>query len=144
VPEFRNPPLTVDVIIEVEGKLLVIRRNSDTFNGYLAFPGGYVDYGETVENAVIREAKEELHIDVKPMEILGVYSDPDRDPRGHVVSIVFVCEYKGEPKAGDDASSYEWIPLDTINQEKLAFDHGKIIEDYKQWKTKRLTFWSTK
>ncbi len=140
--EYKLIPLTVDIIIERDAKILMIRRCGDTFNNYLAFPGGFVDYGETVEHAAIREAKEEVNIDIVPRHILGVYSDSNRDPRGHVISVAFVCDFEGDPLAGDDAGSFEWIPLDS--ELEFAFDHGKIFNDYKNWKQNAGTYWSSK
>lgn len=142
--EHNNPPLTVDAIIEKDGAILMIRRKGDTYDGYLALPGGFVDYNETVENAVKREVKEELGVEVVPSAILGVYSDPNRDPRGHVISTVFICEFKGSPVAGDDASDFGWVKLDNIDKENLAFDHSEIIRDYIIWKKQGETFWSSK
>lgn len=142
--DYKLIPLTVDCIIESENKILMIRRKSDTFNDHLAFPGGFVDYGEPVEHAVAREAKEEVNTDVTPLEILGVYSDPKRDPRGHVISVAFICDYTGKPRAGDDASSYEWIDIEHMKDEKLAFDHEKIFRDYLNWKEKKGSYWSNK
>ncbi len=122
----------------------MIRRKSDTFNNYLAIPGGFVDYGEAVEDAAIREAKEEINVDINLKAILGVYSAPGRDPRGPVISTVFIASFSGEIKAGDDASDYEWLDLNKIDNEKLAFDHKKILHDYIKWKTSGETFWSSK
>jgi 8-oxo-dGTP diphosphatase len=122
----------------------MIRRKSDTFGGYLAFPGGFVDYEESVEQAVKREVLEELNLRVELVELLGVYSSKNRDPRGHVVSVVFICTFEESPEAGDDASSYEWLSLNNSDKEELAFDHGKIIEDYKSWKKYNGTYWSSK
>ncbi|MHA2171191.1 MAG: NUDIX domain-containing protein [Candidatus Kariarchaeaceae archaeon] len=139
-----NPRLTVDAIIERNGSVLMIRRKSDTFGGYLAFPGGFVDYEESVEQAVKREVLEELNLRVELVELLGVYSSKNRDPRGHVVSVVFICTFEESPEAGDDASSYEWLSLNNSDKEELAFDHGKIIEDYKSWKKYNGTYWSSK
>lgn len=142
--EYKNPALTVDIIVENDNHILMIIRKSDTFDNHLALPGGFVDYGETVESAAIREAMEEVNIAITPLHILGVYSHPDRDPRGHVISICFVCSYKGEPIAGDDAGSYQWVSLDKIQEEKLAFDHSNIIADYISWKISRETYWSSR
>ncbi len=141
---YKLNPLTVDVIIEENESILMIRRESDTFNDYLALPGGFVDFGEMVEQAAIREAKEELGIDVIPLSILGVYSGDKRDPRGPTVSVVFICSYKGKIIAGDDASSFEWLELKNIEKSELAFDHKKIIQDYYSWKLNRDTHWTSK
>ena len=142
--KFKKPALTADIIVERDNNILMIKRKSDTFDNHLALPGGFVDYGETVENAAVREALEEVGIVVKPLHILGVYSHPERDPRGHVVSVCFICSFEGDPVAGDDAGSYQWINLETISKEKLAFDHNKIVDDYIDWKKNHGTYWSTK
>ena len=93
--------LTVDAIIPYQGKIVVIRRKNEPFKGYYALPGGIVEYGETVEEAVLREVKEETGLDVKIHKLVGVYSDPKRDPRGHFVSICFITlPVGGELKAG--------------------------------------------
>jgi 8-oxo-dGTP diphosphatase len=92
------------------------------------YMGGHVDYGERVEKAVMREAKEETGLDVKVVKLTGVYSDPKRDPRGHTVGVAYLCEAKGKkPKAGDDASEAWWWPLDDLPE--LAFDHKVIVGD---------------
>jgi ADP-ribose pyrophosphatase YjhB (NUDIX family) len=131
---FRNPALTVDIIIEVHdpngknGIVLVKRKN---FPYGWAIPGGFVDYGETVETAALREAKEETSLDVKLKRVLGVYSDPQRDPRGHTVSVVFVAQSEGQPAAGDDAGQLRIYTKANLPTD-LAFDHAKILEDYFQ------------
>ena len=128
-----TPLLTVDAVILYNNKndLILIRRKNPPFQGQLALPGGFVDVGETVENACIREAKEETNINVKIVRLIGVFSDPKRDPRGHNVTIAFLCEpatKKEKPKALDDASTLEIIPLLKVKSLKLAFDHKEIIE----------------
>ncbi|MEM5883017.1 MAG: NUDIX hydrolase [Candidatus Aenigmatarchaeota archaeon] len=136
--------LAVDGIVENGNKILLIKRASEPFEGMLALPGGFVEEREKVEQALIREIEEETSIVVRPKEILGVYSDPGRDPRGHTVSIVFVCEVAGgELEAGGDAQDVDWYELKKINLKKLAFDHAKILKDYKQWLKKKRTFWSS-
>ncbi|MCK5038278.1 MAG: NUDIX hydrolase, partial [Thermoplasmata archaeon] len=101
---YQNPALTVDAIILIDDKLLLIQRGNDPFKGYYALPGGFVEYGERVEEAVEREVKEETGLDAEVQELIGVYSAPDRDPRGHTISVVFHLEViGGELKAGDDA-----------------------------------------
>lgn len=143
----RNPVPTVDIILEEAGKLLMVRRRSEPFRGRLALPGGYINEGETAEAAAVREAKEETNVSIQPQAILGVYSDPDRDPRTHTLTTVFVGEIvSGLAKAGDDAASLEWIGPDRakVEGDAFAFDHARIILDYIEWKTSSTTFWSTK
>ncbi len=142
--KYRNPSLTVDAIIEQNGSILMIRRKGEIYKGYLAFPGGFVNYDEIVEDAVKREVLEELNLQIKLIAILGVYSDKKRDLRGHVISTVFVCHSTGTPKPGDDAIDLDWVNLDRIESLELAFDHKKIIQDYKLWKNNKETYWSTK
>jgi 8-oxo-dGTP diphosphatase len=124
--------LTVDIIIELAGRpgrplVLIERRNPPP--GY-ALPGGFVDVGEQVYQAAIREAREETSLDVRLLTLLGVYSDPARDPRGHTVSVVYVGEASGEPCAADDARAIKVCTLDEL-PERLAFDHARILEDYR-------------
>jgi 8-oxo-dGTP diphosphatase len=108
-------------------------------------PGGFVNEGETVEDAIKREAMEETSLEIHPIDILGVYSDPKRDPRKHIVTIVFVgIIVGGAIRAGDDAASIEWIKLANIERQQIAFDHAQILHDYYQWKASGGTFWSTK
>jgi 8-oxo-dGTP diphosphatase len=107
--------------------VLIKRKNPP--HGF-ALPGGFVDRGESVEEAVVREMKEELNIDVKIEKLLGVYSDPKRDPRFHTVSCVFVCSSNTFPKAGDDAKEAFVVKLEDIDFNKLVFDHKKIIKDF--------------
>jgi 8-oxo-dGTP diphosphatase len=136
---------TVDTIIEIEGKIVLIRRNSEPFKSMLALPGGKVEFGETVENAAIREAEEETSLKVRLKEILGVYSDPKRDPRGINVATVFIAEpIEGNVRAGSDAKEIFLLKPDEIEFDKLAFDHKKIVQDYLKWKKKKGTYWSTK
>ncbi len=141
--------MAVDGIIynAANRSVLVIKRKNPPFQNKWAIPGGMVDEGETVEHALIRELKEETSLDVEPHAILGVYSDPSRDPRGQVISIVFVAKWDQtqEPRASDDAKECKWLPLKEINREELAFDHSKIIIDFKKWLSdKSSTFWSSK
>lgn len=137
--------LAVDAVIEKDGRIILIRRGRSVFVGKLALPGGRVNEGETVEEAARREVKEETGLDIELTDILGVYSDPKRDPRGEVISVTFVGKIiNGEAKAGDDAQSIEWYDLDKIDFKALAFDHAKIIKDYLGWKKKKDTYWSTK
>ncbi|AAL81714.1 NUDIX hydrolase [Pyrococcus furiosus DSM 3638] len=123
--------VTVDIVIIHNGNIVLIERKNDPYKGYLALPGGFVEYGEKVEEAAIREAKEETGLDVKLLRVVGVYSDPNRDPRGHTITVAFLAIGLGEPKAGDDAKKVHLIPIEEIEKikAKLAFDHAKIIED---------------
>ena len=130
----KTPFLAVDGIVEIynenstfKGIVLIERLNNPKG---LALPGGFVDIGETVETAVVREMKEEISLDVKIKTLLGVYSDPKRDSRFHCVSIVYVCRAFGIPVGADDAKEAFVYRLDDIPYDKLVFDHAKIIRDY--------------
>ena len=133
MPKPETPLLTVDAVIKYEiDKLILIRRKNPPFKGFDALPGGFVDIGETVEDACVREALEETNINVKIKKLIGVYSDPDRDPRGHTVTIAYLCEpltNKEKPKAQDDAAALKIVPLSKVPSLKLAFDHMEIIKD---------------
>ena len=143
--KYSNPTPTVDVILQRESNVLMIRRKNEPFKNYLALPGGFVNEGETIEEAVKREALEETSLEVEPIEILGAYSDPKRDPRKHIVTVVFVgIIVGGNSKAGDDAAEVEWIKLVDIQKQQIAFDHAQILRDYSQWKNSGGTYWSTK
>jgi 8-oxo-dGTP diphosphatase len=130
MPRPRTPEVVVDLVIELEdrpGRPIVLIRRGHPPPGH-ALPGGFVDIGETVEHAAVREAREETGLDVRLGELLGVYSDPARDPRGHSVTIVFIAAARGEPVAGDDAAGI--LVTDPEAAPPLAFDHGKILGDY--------------
>jgi 8-oxo-dGTP diphosphatase len=144
--KYHYPSVAVDIILERDNKLLLIRRKNDPFKGSLAIPGGFVNGVERVEDAARRETLEETHLNIEPTGILGVYSAPNRDPRGHVISIVFIGKIiNGEVKAGDDANSFEWVALEElIKSKRVAFDHIKIIEDYLKWKDSKGTYWSSR
>lgn len=142
---YKNPAVTIDIIIEKSNKIVLIRRKKDPFKNKLAFPGGFVNYWETAEAAALREAKEETSLDVKLTNILGVYSDPKRDPRKHNITTVFIAKFtKGSLKGRDDASEAIWIAIKNIKPDSLAFDHSKILKDYLKWKKHKGTYWSTK
>jgi len=132
MPKPKTPLLTVDAVILYNSKdIILIRRKNPPFQGDLALPGGFVDIGETVENACIREAQEETNLKVKITKLIGIFSDPKRDPRGHTVTIAFLCEpvdKRRKPKAQDDAADVELVPLIEIPKLKLAFDHMEIIK----------------
>jgi 8-oxo-dGTP diphosphatase len=130
MPRPVTPPVAADVIIELVDRpdrpvVLIERRNPPPGH---ALPGGFVDLGETVEAAARREAREETGLDVELKSLLGVYSDPGRDPRGHTISVVFVGEAHGEPRAGDDAARILVVAPDS--PPPLAFDHARILQDY--------------
>ena len=126
----RGPKLAVDCIILIDGKVLLIHRRNPP-NGW-ALPGGFVEYGETVEDAVRREMKEETGLELRDLRQFHAYSDPGRDPRGHTVSVVFAARGVGEPKAGDDADRYRLIDLDNVPESELVFDHAQILSDFRQ------------
>lgn len=122
-----TPALTVDVIIEVDGGIVLIERRNPP-HGW-ALPGGFVDRGETVETAAVREAREETGLEVELVRQFHVYSDPERDARGHTVSVVFVGRAGGEPRAATDAVTARVFSTDHL-PEPLVFDHGRILRDY--------------
>ena len=146
---YRNPTPTVDTIIQRDSRILLVKRRNDPFKGYLVLPGGFVNEGERVEDAAKREVKEETSLNIELLDILGVYSDPTRDPRGHMMSTVFIAKIsshndKVDAVAQDDAAAIEWISLEVIDTRNVGFDHKRIISDYKTWKTSGGTFWSSK
>ena len=134
----RNPVPTVDIIIEVLNKdgrqgILLIKRKNPPYGW--ALPGGFVDYGETLEEAAIWEAKEETSLDIQIKCQMHTYSDPDRDPRQHTISTVFIAQAEGKPIARDDAQEIGVFSREELNF-PLAFDHKKILEDYFNRKSK--------
>jgi len=128
---FRNPFPTVDIIIEIETSLkkgiVLIKRKNPPYGW--AIPGGFVDYGESLENAAIREAGEETALEVILTRQFHTYSDPGRDPRSHTISTVFIASASGEPEGRDDAAEAAVFSEDEIPAD-MAFDHRMIIEDY--------------
>jgi len=129
----KTPHLSVDGIIELykdddfEGIVLIERLNEPLG---LAIPGGFVDIGESVESAVVREMKEETDLDVNIEYLLNVYSEPSRDPRFHTASVIYVCKAEGVPKGLDDAKEAIVFKKENIPFEKLVFDHAQILRDY--------------
>mgnify|MGYP001179693262 FL=1 len=130
----KTPHLSVDGIIKLYDNeenfrgIILIERLNKPFG--LAIPGGFVDIGESVENALVREMKEETSLDVKIQSLQNVYSNPNRDPRFHTASVVYVCKAYGEPKACDDAKEIFIYDLESLPLDKLVFDHKDIIEDF--------------
>ncbi|WP_456367771.1 NUDIX domain-containing protein [Thermococcus sp.] len=121
--------ITVDAVIIHNNGVVLIRRKNEPFRDHYALPGGFVEYGETVEEALIREAREETGLNVRPIKLVGVYSRPDRDPRGHTITVAFLCIGEGELKAGDDAKDVFVFPVDEALRLPLAFDHSEILKD---------------
>jgi 8-oxo-dGTP diphosphatase len=126
-----GPRLAVDVVIEVTGRIVLVRRAHEP-TGW-ALPGGFVDTGETVEEAARREAQEETSLDVELLEQFAVYSDPRRDPRGHTVSVVFLARAAGLPRGADDAAEARVVaPSDLPSP--LCFDHARILADVARYR----------
>jgi 8-oxo-dGTP diphosphatase len=123
----KTPMLAADALILFDEGIVLIRRENPPYQGYYALPGGFVEVGETVEEAARREAKEETGLDIILLKLVGVYSKPDRDPRGHVVSICYLAQGRGDLLAGSDARSAE--VFDPEDLPPLAFDHAQIIRD---------------
>ena len=129
----KTPYITTDGIVEIysDGLLqgiVLIERLNPPFG--TALPGGFMDIGESIEACLKREMSEEIGLDVEIVRLLGLYSDPARDPRFHTVSAVYVCRAERLPTAGDDAKSTKVVPLEDLAKERFVFDHGQIIEDY--------------
>ncbi len=128
---YRNPLVTADVIIEMDGRIILIKRKNPP-HGW-ALPGGFTDYGESLEASAIREAKEETGLDITIQEQFHAYSAPDRDPRHHTVTAVFIAAGRGTPKADDDAKKIGLFS-ETDLPEPMAFDHGDILRHYFRYK----------
>lgn len=125
---YQNPIPTVDIIVEVDPKGIVLIKRKNPPYGW-AIPGGFLDYGESLEEAAVREAKEETDLDVILIKQFHVYSDPRRDPRHHTISTVYIAKAKGIPKANDDATEIG-IFDETNLPDDIAFDHRSILQDY--------------
>lgn len=123
-----GPFTTTDAIIDIDGGVVVIKRSNPPFGW--ALPGGFVDYGESLEEAVRREMKEETGLDLLELKQFHTYSDPSRDPRFHTICTVFTAKAKGKPKAGDDAADLKVVHLEDVEGMDFAFDHKKILQDY--------------
>ena len=133
--KYKIPSLTVDIFIYNENhEFILIKRKNDPYKDCWALPGGFVDYGEKTEDAAIREAKEETSIDVELEGLVNVYSNPDRDPRRHTVSIVYLARGNfDDANADDDAKDIGVFSFDVLKEEKLAFDHETILSDIKKF-----------
>lgn len=127
IKQHRNPFPTVDIIIEIEGGIILIERKNPPYGW--ALPGGFVDYGESLEAAAVREAREETSLEVRNLRLLGCYSDPGRDERMHTISTVYMAEGHGKPQAADDAAQLEIFQLVKLPA-VLCFDHAAILADY--------------
>jgi len=135
---WRKPSVTADGIVLKGNDIVLIKRGKEPFKGSYALPGGFLNYGERLEECAVREVLEETGVKTKVVELVGIYSSPDRDPRGHFVTAVYHLEpVGGMLKAGDDAKDAEWVPLDKLP--KFAFDHGKIIQDFLSKRKERST-----
>ncbi|HEX9023652.1 MAG TPA: NUDIX hydrolase [Geobacteraceae bacterium] len=135
IKSYRNPFPTVDIIIEMSSGIVLIERRNEPFGW--ALPGGFVDYGETLEQAAVREAMEETSLSVSNLRLVGCYSDPARDPRLHAISAVYAATGEGIPRAADDAANLKIFPHSALPA-KLCFDHAKIVADYAALKSKGL------
>jgi 8-oxo-dGTP diphosphatase len=135
MPAPATPLLTTDIVIELADRpgrpIVLIERKHEPFGW--AIPGGFVDVGETVERAAVREAREETSLEVTLIALLGVYSDPARDPRSHTASVVYVARARGEPRARDDAKSVAVFSPEALPA-ALAFDHARILSDYLEFR----------
>jgi 8-oxo-dGTP diphosphatase len=129
MPMPATPALATDCVVrDHAGRILLIRRKYEPFKGAYALPGGFVEIGETVEDACRRELDEETGVKAAALELIGVYSNPDRDPRGHTCSVAFLTRIEtAEATAGDDAAAAEWVP--DWRAVTIAFDHAQILAD---------------
>ena len=126
--DYKSPKLTADGAIFKDGKIVLIKRKNEPFKGKWALPGGFVEYGEKVEDAVIREVKEETGLSTKIIDIVGIYSDPNRDPRGHIITVVYLLDIiGGELKGNDDAAEAKYFDINDLPE--LSFDHNIVLKD---------------
>ena len=134
LPVYKNPVPTVDIIIRCRGGIVLIKRRNPP-HGW-AIPGGFVDYGESLETAAVREALEETSLTVTLRGQFHTYSEPNRDPRQHTISTVFIADGRGKLRAGDDAAEAKIFTRDSLPS-AIAFDHGRILDDYfrSRWST---------
>lgn len=132
-PQYKNPTPTVDCIVELPGKRVVLIKRKNEPIGW-ALPGGFVDEGEALHAACVREVREETGLEVDLSEQFFTYSDPARDPRKHTISTVYIGWAEDEPKGQDDAADAKGFPLDALPMDELVFDHATILSDYLTWK----------
>jgi 8-oxo-dGTP diphosphatase len=129
--DIKTPYLAIDAVVIKNKKILLMKRRNEPFKDYWAIPGGFVERGETLKEAVKREALEETGLEVSPKKIIGVYDDPKRDSRGHVIALAFLCTPKGgklRPQP-EEVSDVKFFSVQEIRKLKIAFDHRKIIKD---------------
>lgn len=124
---YRNPYPTADVIVTIDGGIVLVNRKNPPYGW--AIPGGFIDYGESAEDAARREIREETGLEIDNIRLFGVYSDPARDPRFHTLTVVFTATSEGIPKAGDDAAEAQLFDPASLPA-TLAFDHEKILSDF--------------
>jgi 8-oxo-dGTP diphosphatase len=137
----KNPIPAVDFMISKDGnsKILLARHKKGPYKGLLSIPGGFINEGETAEDTMMREVKEETSLILEPLAILGVYSGPSRDPRMHTISLAFITRIvKGKEAANDDAAHVQWIKIEgdldrLIETNQIAFNHSKILTDFRNW-----------
>lgn len=130
--EYRNPALTVDTIIINDESIVLIKRLNNPYKNHWAIPGGFVEYGEKVETAAVREAKEETGLDIELTKLVGVYSNPNRDPRGHTVTVAYTAKIIGGTlKSDSDAKDARFFKFEELKNIDLAFDHEEILKDSK-------------
>lgn len=130
--EYKNPALTVDTIIINDESIVLIKRLNNPYKNHWAIPGGFVEYGEKVETAAVREAKEETGLDIELTKLVGVYSDPNRDPRGHTVTVAYTAKIIGGTlKSDSDAKDARFFKFEELKNIDLAFDHEEILKDSK-------------
>ncbi|MHC1577037.1 MAG: NUDIX domain-containing protein [Methanosarcinaceae archaeon] len=122
-----TPKLTVDAVIILNGKIVLVKRRNPPYQGKFALPGGFVEIGETTEDAAARESAEETGLSIGIIKLIGVYSQPTRDPREHTVTVCYLARGEGEPRADSDAEDVQLFDIENIPE--LAFDHNKIIKD---------------
>ena len=130
---YKNPFPTVDLIIENHKNEILLIERKNIPHGW-ALPGGFVDYGESLEHAAKREGKEETNLDIELISPFKAYSNPERDKRAHTITFVFIAKGKGEAKGMDDAKQAKWFSIEEIKQLNIAFDHKNIIFDYLKYK----------